>query len=274
VDDTIITKDKDFYVVLNAACFDKDMKHIQTHLKSVPIKNASVTHSLLALQGPLAVTVLQKLVSSNLSEMDFMTSAEMSVASIPCRVTRCGYTGEDGFEVSVPHDKAVALAKKFLSFEEVKNAGLAVRDSLRLEGGLCLYGNDIDDHTTPVEANLVWTIAKRKKEGGGFLGDQAVLSQLKNKPKRLRIGFQLNKGIARAHDEIHKDGKKIGEVTSGGWSWCVEKGIGMGYLDTSSSDEGVNIDVVMKRGKKYEGNIIKLPVPPVRNRYYRIKKAK
>jgi len=104
--------------------------------------------------------------------------------------------------------KQLLLQKKFLSFEEVKNAGLAVLDSLRLEGGLCLYGNDIDDTTSPVEGNLLWTIAKRKKENGGFIGDQEVLNQIKNKPKKLRVGFQLNKGIARAHDELHKDGKK------------------------------------------------------------------
>lgn len=225
IDDLIINKTPEYlYVVSNAGCADKDLKHLQDRLKAVSgdldvALEVLEDKALLALQGPKAAAVLQSGVQGDLSKMFFMRTDVMDVFGIKdVRVTRCGYTGEDGFELSVDQNRAVDLAKALLESKEaeVKPAGLGPRDSLRLEAGLCLYGNDIDENTTPVEAVLVWTIGKRRRAQADFPGAEAILRQIKEKAKRKRVGL-LSKGPpARGGATVlDADGNKVGQVTSG-----------------------------------------------------------
>ena len=194
------------------------------------------TQQLVALQGKAAATVLKRLIPSiNFDKMSFMSGVETSIAGITnCRVTRCGYTGEDGFEISVPESSAVTLTNMLLDAPEVKPAGLGARDSLRLEAGLCLYGNDITDDINPVEANLVWTIGgpkSRRRTEQGFLGAEHILEKGgKLKPvTRKRVGIARMKAPARGHTDIVTEdgGKKIGEITSGGFGPSFNKPMAM-----------------------------------------------
>lgn len=170
IDDTVITNKGDhIYFVVNAGCADKDKVHLKEQLEKFKAKNkeaqvelTEIQTSLIAVQGPKTESVLKKLLTKpfEVEKMPFMTSATMQIDGVDCLVGRCGYTGEDGFEISVPNEKAVQLAQKFLSFPEVKPAGLGARDSLRLEAGLCLYGHDIEEDISPIEASLLWTIGQ------------------------------------------------------------------------------------------------------------------
>ncbi|KAJ2432270.1 hypothetical protein IWW46_006675, partial [Coemansia sp. RSA 2440] len=169
-DDTIITQQQDsLYVVSNAGCADKDFAHLNKHAKIFQDQGADVEvrkiedHSLIALQGPSAQKALEQLAGIDLAQMAFMTGQTVDIAGVPCHVARSGYTGEDGFELSIPTGEVVGITARLLENPEVKLAGLGARDSLRLEAGLCLYGSDIDATTTPMEANLVWTIGKRRR---------------------------------------------------------------------------------------------------------------
>lgn len=188
--------------------------------------------------------------------MNFMTGTVATVAGIPnCRVTRCGYTGEDGFEISVTPDQAVNLAKSMLAHPEVKPAGLGARDSLRLEAGLCLYGNDLDESINPVEASLTWTIGgpkSRRRLEQGFLGAEHFLEKSgKLKPvQKKRVGIAGMKAPARGHTEVFSaDGKdKIGEITSGGFGPTYQKPLAMGYLHVDHTAEGTDVQLSV-RGK-------------------------
>lgn len=167
IDDTIIMQHQDsLYVVSNAGCADKDLAHIRKHLQEFQNKGGDVDfsvitdHSLIAIQGPKAAAALEGLVGKSLNDFGFMTGRHLEVAGVPCHVARSGYTGEDGFELSVPTEEIVNITQKLLDHPDVELAGLGARDSLRLEAGLCLYGNDLDETTTPVEAGLTWTIRK------------------------------------------------------------------------------------------------------------------
>lgn len=192
------------FVVVNAGCADKDIAHITKHVKEaqankMDVKFEQIDRSLIALQGPSAEKALASLCPIEFEKMGFMTSIYAKVAGFDCLVSRCGYTGEDGFEISVSHNDAIPLAKKLLSNPDVKAAGLGPRDSLRLEAGLCLYGHDISDQITPVEAALAWTIGKRRRETGGFPGDKLILSQLKDPSliRQKRMGFMIEGPPAR-----------------------------------------------------------------------------
>ncbi len=173
------------------------MKEAQAN--KMDVKFEQIDRSLIALQGPKAEKVLSSLCTLDFEKMGFMTSIYTKVAGFDCLVSRCGYTGEDGFEISVSHTDAVALAKKLLANSDVKAAGLGPRDSLRLEAGLCLYGHDISDQVTPVEASLAWTIGKRRRETGGFPGDKLILGQLKDPSliRQKRLGFLIEGPPAR-----------------------------------------------------------------------------
>jgi len=203
IDDCIITNASDhLYMVINAGHEDKDLPHIKKYMTEFVYSGGDVSmetlpdNGILALQGPKAPTVLQRLVSDDLTQMAFMSAKPMNVGGVDCFVSRSGYTGEDGFEIAVPQGngdehQVVTLWNKFLEHDEVWPLGLGARDSLRLEAGLCLYGNDLDDTTSPVEGSLLWCIAKsRRLSKGGFVGAERILTELENKSaKRKRAGF-------------------------------------------------------------------------------------
>uniref|UniRef100_A0A3B3R8F5 Aminomethyltransferase, mitochondrial n=1 Tax=Paramormyrops kingsleyae TaxID=1676925 RepID=A0A3B3R8F5_9TELE len=226
-----------------------------------------LNESLIALQGPSTAQVLQPGMTDDLSKLTFMTSVLTEVFGIPgCRVTRCGYTGEDGVEISAPRSHVVALTERLLLDSEVHLAGLGARDSLRLEAGLCLYGNDIDENTTPVEGSLVWTIGKRRRQTRDFPGADIIVSQIKTKPKRKRVGLLSMGPPVRQHTPIlSPDGRVIGEVTSGCPSPCLKQNIAMGYVENEFSKVGTDV-LVEVRKKAVKAVISKMPF--VATRYY------
>lgn len=274
IDDLIVSKatDRYLYVVSNAGCRDKDLAHLRDKITSFRAKGGDAelevidTHGLLAVQGPRAAAVLQPLVDLDLQSLLFMHGANATIAGVQdCRLTRCGYTGEDGFEVSVPNEKMQAVAEAILASSEgeVCLAGLGARDSLRLEAGLCLYGNDIDEKTTPVEAALSWLVGKRRRASADFPGAKEILTQLKTKPARRRVGFVLPPGPpARAHTKIlDPSGAVIGEVTSGCPSPSLKCGIAMGYVPLEHSKLGTKVHLDI-RNKTVEANVSKMPFVP------------
>ncbi|ABS62311.1 glycine cleavage system T protein [Parvibaculum lavamentivorans DS-1] len=269
-DDLMVTrtaKDGMLFLVVNAACKDADFAHIAANLpKGIELRRLE-DRALIALQGPEAAAVFARL-APGAATQDFMTGVEMTVAGIPCLVSRSGYTGEDGYEISVPDGEAVALTKKLLAEPEVKPIGLGARDSLRLEAGLCLYGHDIDETTTPVEGALTWTISKRRREEGNFPGAKIILDQVANGVTRKRVGLlPEGKAPAREGTEItDKSGRKIGVVTSGGYGPSVGGPIAMGYVETSHAKSGTDIEL-MVRGKGRPAKVV--PMPFVEKRFYR-----
>ncbi|XP_051874049.1 aminomethyltransferase, mitochondrial [Pristis pectinata] len=277
MDDLIVTRTSDgyLYIVSNAGCADKDSAHMKEQLAKFKAAGNDadlefLEAGLIALQGPSAASVLQEGVSDDLNKLPFMWSAMMTVFGVKgCRVTRCGYTGEDGFEISVPIEHTVELAESLLKNNEVKLAGLGARDSLRLEAGLCLYGNDIDETTTPVEASLLWTIGKRRRAAADFPGAAIVLRQIKEKTRRKRVGLTSTGPPVRQHTPIlNLDGKVIGEVTSGCPSPCLKQNIAMGYVDTEYSKLGTPIKVEVRK-KIVDAVVAKMPFVPTK--YYTVK---
>ncbi|KAI8847647.1 hypothetical protein BC829DRAFT_395941 [Chytridium lagenaria] len=276
IDDAVINKqDEDgFYMVSNAGCADKDLAHLRKHLAAFKAQGGDVDFtildkSLIALQGPAAAPVLEKLVGKSLEDFAFMSGRHLNISGIDAYVSRCGYTGEDGFEISVAHEDAVKLSTLFVDQPDVKLAGLGARDSLRLEAGLCLYGHDIDDTTTPVEAGLSWTIGKRRKEQGGFLGSEHILPQLKKGAPitRRRIGLLVQGAPAREHAQIlASDGQVIGAVTSGCPSPVLKKNVAMGYVKGGFHKQGTELTVVV-RNKPQKAVVVKMPF--VEQKYYR-----
>ncbi|KAL2803827.1 aminomethyltransferase, mitochondrial isoform 2 precursor [Daubentonia madagascariensis] len=229
-----------------------------------------VDNALLALQGPTAAQVLQAGVADDLRKLPFMTSAVMEVFGVSgCRVTRCGYTGEDGVEISVPAAGAVHLATALLENPEVKLAGLAARDSLRLEAGLCLYGKDIDEHTTPVEGSLSWTLGKRRRAAMDFPGAKVIVPQLKGKVQQKRVGLMCEGAPMRAHSPIlSMEGTVIGTVTSGCPSPCLKKNVAMGYVPYEYSRPGTLLLIEVRR-KQQMAVVSKMPFVPTN--YYTLK---
>ncbi|KAK6932751.1 Aminomethyltransferase, folate-binding domain [Dillenia turbinata] len=277
IDDSVITKVRDdhLYIVVNAGCRDKDLAHIEEHMKAFKAKGGDVSwhihdeRSLLALQGPLAAPVLQHLTKDDLSNIYFADFRMLDINGSPCFLTRTGYTGEDGFEISVPSEHAVDLAKAILEKSEgkVRLTGLGARDSLRLEAGLCLYGNDMEQHITPIEAGLTWAVGKRRRAEGGFLGADVILKQIADGPSIRRVGFFSSGPPARSHSEIQDEkGAALGEVTSGGFSPCLKKNIAMGYVKSGSHKAGTKVKIVV-RGKAYDGVVTKMPFVPTK--YYK-----
>merc|ERR1740117_1122984 len=225
IDDCIVTNAGDhIYLVINAGHEEKDLPHIDAHVK---LFGGDVTitpvhgQGMLALQGPKAAEVLARHTDDDLESFSFMTARTMNVAGAECVVTRSGYTGEDGFELSISAEDTDRIARTLLAEEEVKPIGLGARDSPRLEAGLCLYGNDIDDSTTPIEAGLLWTIGKRRRQEGGFVGADKILAQLKDRKNLLtkkRVGLTLmKKGPPPRSDCVVFDleGNEVGHITSG-----------------------------------------------------------
>jgi aminomethyltransferase len=267
-DDLIVGQVADgLLVVVNAACREADLAHMRAALEPECSVEELADRALLALQGPKAAAVLAALAPAA-ADLVFMQSAEMDVGDIPCRVARSGYTGEDGFEISLPAERALELAQRLLASGEVEPAGLGARDSLRLEAGLCLYGQDLTPETTPVEAGLRWTIGKRRREAGDFPGAKVILDQLANGPPRKLAGLRPEgRTPARAHVEIQDEaGRRVGEVTSGGFGPTVAAPVAMGYVESAKADPGTPLQLVV-RGRPHPAAVAPLPFVP--HRYQR-----
>ena len=247
------------YLVVNAACKDQDFLHIEKGTAGKAELQILTDRALLALQGPKAGDVLARL-APDTADMKFMNFREVNIQGIACFVTRSGYTGEDGFEISVPSDKAEDFAKLLLSQTEVEPAGLGSRDSLRLEAGLCLYGHDITTETTPIEADLKWVVNKRRREEGGFPGADIILGQLADGTERLRVGI-LPEGRAPAREgtEVQDaNGNTIGEITSGGFGPSVGGPVAMGYVKTECAQPDTPVNLIV-RGKPMAAKVVKMP---------------
>lgn len=265
LDDLIVTNAADhLFVVVNAACKDDDLAHLRAKLPSTVDIEPLTDRALLAVQGPSAAAVLARVAPAS-GNLKFMTAAAMDVAGISCFVTRSGYTGEDGFEISVANQQAENLAKRLLDEPEVRAAGLGARDTLRLEAGLCLYGHDIDGTTTPIEAGLAWAIGKRRRQEGGFPGAEIIIAQLREGPPRKRVGLKPEgRAPAREHTEIHDTcACKIGEVTSGGFGPTVGGPIAMGYVKAEFAAPGTVVNL-MVRGTARPAQVTPLPFLPTR----------
>ncbi len=272
LDDLMVTSTGDhLQLVVNAACKDADLAHIQAKLSGACEIEPMFARGLLALQGPQAVTVLSRLAPS-VAGMKFMTGAFVVIDGARCYVTRSGYTGCDGYEISTPADATDAIARKLLSYPEVKPIGLGARDSLRLEAGLCLYGHDIDTTTTPVEAVLLWSVGKERRVNGGFPGAAVVQKQITEGAPRKRVGLlPEGKAIAREGAEIAIGGKTVGIVTSGGFAPTLGRAIAMGYVERGQSApgsklEGTKVELLV-RGQPVPAEIV--PMPFVKHTYYR-----
>ena len=268
LDDLMATRLGDrLFVVVNAATKDRDFAHLQAHLGPAVWIDRLDDRALLALQGPAAAAVLERL-AKDIAQMRFMSAAETTLDGQRCLVTRSGYTGEDGFEISLPAAGAQALAERLLAEPEVKPIGLGARDSLRLEAGLCLYGHDIDETTTPIDADLAWTIGKRRREDGDFPGASIILRQLTDGPARKRVGIRPD-GRAPAREGtpiLALGGAEIGHVTSGGFGPSLEAPVAMGYVEMASAAEGTALTLAV-RGTARPAHVVRLPFVP--HRYHR-----
>lgn len=274
LDDLMLVKHADgIFVIVNGACKVGDIAHMQTRIGSRCAIVPMPEHALLALQGPRAATALARL-APGVATLVFMTGGHFRVADCDCFITRSGYTGEDGFEISVSGQQAETLARALLAQPEVKPIGLGARNSLRLEAGLCLYGNDIDTTTTPVEAALHWAIQKVRRTGGGraggFPGAEKILAQLDGPqpPARKRVGLiGLERVPVREHTALHADtGQRIGEVTSGLLAPTANRPVAMAYVETPYTTPGTRLHALV-RNKAVPMEVITLPFVP--HRYYR-----
>ena len=273
LDDLMITRrEDDLFLVVNAGCKAADIRHLITHIghrcQIVPMPE----HALLALQGPQAVTALERL-NAGVVGLTFMSGGHFALAGADCFVTRSGYTGEDGFEISVPATHAVALARSLLAQPEVQPAGLGARDTLRLEAGLCLYGHDIHASTTPVEAGLTWAIQKVRRPGGaragGYPGAKVIEGQLAQGPSHKRVGLVgLERAPVREGATLvdNHGSHKLGTVTSGTTGPSVNQPIAMAYVATNHAGQG-NLLYAEVRGKRLPMKVVPLPFAP--HRYFR-----
>lgn len=275
IDDLMFFRQEEnaFFIIVNGACKVGDIAHIRERIGARCSIETMPDHGLLALQGPEAVTALEPLVPG-VDRLVFMSGAHFTWQGTPLFITRSGYTGEDGFEISVPCHRAEALARALLARPQVQAIGLGARNSLRLEAGLCLYGNDIDATTTPPEAALNWAIQKARRAGGdragGFPGAEKILAQIANPAllERKRVGLvALERVPVREHTELHDaGGQPVGTVTSGLLSPSLGKPIAMGYLPPALAVNGTRVDA-MVRGKPVPMQVAATPfLPP---RYHR-----
>ncbi|KVV02329.1 MULTISPECIES: glycine cleavage system aminomethyltransferase GcvT [Pseudomonas] len=262
----------ELFLVVNAACKEQDLAHLRKHLSThCQIQPLFEDRALLALQGPEAVKVLERL-APEVAKMTFMQFAPVTLLGVECYVSRSGYTGEDGFEISVPAEHAEALARHLLAQPEVEAIGLGARDSLRLEAGLCLYGHDMNEKTTPIEASLLWAISKaRRADGpraGGFPGAETVFAQQQSGVARKRVGLlpQERTPVREGAEVVNADGNVIGSICSGGFGPTLGAPLAMGYLDTAYTPLDTDVWAIV-RGKRVPMKVSKLPF--VAQRYYR-----
>ena len=274
LDDLMVANlgDEQLFLVVNAACKEQDLAHLRQHIgDQCDIQPLFEERALLALQGPAAVTVLARL-APEVTTMTFMQFKPVQLLGADCFVSRSGYTGEDGFEISVPADQAEKLARALLAEPEVAAIGLGARDSLRLEAGLCLYGHDMNSDTTPIQASLLWAISKvRRTDGaraGGFPGAQAIFAQQQEGVSRKRVGLlpQERTPVREGAEIVDAEGNIIGSVCSGGFGPTLGGPLAMGYLDVKHSALDTPVAAIV-RGKKVPMLVSKMPFVP--QRYYR-----
>jgi aminomethyltransferase len=269
IDDLMVANpgDGSLFLVVNAARKAVDFAHLRTELPESVRLEELPARALLALQGPLAADVMGRLAPAA-AALPFMGFAPIAVAGVPCWVSRSGYTGEDGFEISCPAEEAETLAHALLAEPEVAPAGLGARDSLRLEAGLPLYGNDLDELSSPIEAGLTWVIGKRRKLAWDFPGGLVARDQLDIGPTRLRVGLRPEgRAPARAGATIvDADGNEAGMVTSGGFSPSLSAPIAMGYVRRDLAADGTPLFLLV-RGKPLPATVV--PMPFVPHRYKR-----
>jgi aminomethyltransferase len=272
LDDLMVANFGDWlFVVVNAACKEQDIAHMKKHLAGRCQVEELADRALLALQGPGAAAVMSRL-APGVEKMIFMNTAKVTLVGVECFISRSGYTGEDGYEISVPGDKSVELAKLLLAQPDVAPIGLGARDSLRLEAGLCLYGHDIDTTTTPIEGSLLWALSKvRRADGaraGGFPGAKVILDQIKSGVSKKRVGLQPKDRVPvrEGAELVDAEGKVIGKVTSGTFGPTFNGPVAMGYVDAAHAAIGTTFSA-MVRGKAIPVEVVKTPF--VAQRYYR-----
>ena len=273
LDDLIITRwgEDEFFLVFNAACKKQDLAHLEKHLPAEVNIEFLHDRALVALQGPAAMDVMTQLAPAA-KDLVFMTGCFTSIEGVECYVSRCGYTGEDGFEISLPAGQADRIARFILTFDEVEAIGLGARDSLRLEAGFCLYGHDMDVHTSLIEARLQWSISKSRRLGGdkqgGFLGADVIFDQMISLNCKLRVGLLASgKAPIREGTELVNDNsEKIGVVTSGGFGPSLNAPVAMGYVEREYALAGTELKALV-RDKQLPVRVSDLPFTP--HRYFR-----
>src|SRR3954452_5908461 len=268
IDDLMATRrGEDFYVVVNGATKHGDIAVMQGRLPGGVVLDHMTQQALLALQGPRAAEVLETIIPG-VSELSFMEGRAFPWQGHPLWISRSGYTGEDGFEISVPGHAAEELAEMLLLNEAVKPIGLGARDSLRLEAGLPLYGHDLDRETTPVMAGLSFAINKRRRAEGGFAGAMRILAELENGPIEKRVGFDIDgrQPVREGALVLDGEGNEIGRITSGGFSPSLQRPIAMGYVATALAEIGTALKLE-QRGKLFDARVAAMPFVP--HRYHR-----
>jgi aminomethyltransferase len=268
IDDLMVTRrGEHFYVVVNGATKHGDIAHLEARLPRTVVVDHMKEQALLALQGPKAAAVLARLVPG-VEALTFMTGGAFAIGGAKAWISRSGYTGEDGFEISVQARDVDMVATLLTDQPEVKPIGLGARDSLRLEAGLPLYGHDLDHGTTPVEADLAFALSKRRREGGGFPGWARIATELANGPIRKRVGLLVagRQPVREGAMVVDDEGNEVGKITSGGFSPSLETPIAMAYVPLASAEPGTRISITA-RGKIFTGTVA--PMPFVPHRYQR-----
>ena len=256
-----------YYLVVNGATKWDDIAHLREHLPDDVELNHMEDHALIALQGPNAATALGRVMRGVPDDLVFMQSTLYQFGEWPLRISRAGYTGEDGFEISVPAEFAESLADRLMAEIEVRPAGLGARDSLRLEAGLPLYGHDLTAEIDPVSADLSFALSKKRREAGGYKGHATIAAALKDGPSSYRVGLVLEGRLpAREGAEVFAGETQVGTVTSGGFSPTLGHPIAMAYVDAAHADEGTELEIAV-RNKRLPARVA--PMPFVKHRYYR-----
>ena len=268
IDDLMATRRGDqFYVVVNGATKVGDLEEFERRLPRTVIVDHMKELALLALQGPEAVAMLEPL-APGVAELAFMQAGSFELAGTKAWISRSGYTGEDGYEISIPADAAEAVADLLCADERVRPIGLGARDSLRLEAGLPLYGHDLDRETTPIMADLGFAIGKRRRAEGGFAGSVRILGEIERDAPTKRVGFTLDgrQPVREGALVLDGEGNEIGRVTSGGFSPSLERPIGMAYVATALAEPGTVV-TLEQRGKLFPATVTAMPFVP--HRYHR-----
>lgn len=272
LDDLIITRwdNDELFLVFNAACKQQDLTHLRERVGAAAVTELA-DRALLALQGPAAKDVMAEIAPA-VNDLVFMSCCRIDIDGVECYLTRSGYTGEDGFEISVPATHAEALARRLLAYDQVEAIGLGARDTLRLEAGLCLYGHDLGAETTPIEAGLLWSISKSRRPGGskagGYLGANVIEQQIDEGVQRKRVGL-LAKGRAPVREGaelVDANGNSVGTVTSGGFGPTLAAPVAMGYVDIHVATAGTELKALV-RGRQLPLTVAKMPFVP--RHYYR-----